>query len=158
MIMTANTEAARPANVLLVEDNDADIALTRVLFEHEGVEVALHTVLDGEQALAFLRRRPPYETAPCPDLILMDLSLPGLDGRSVIAEIQRRADWASIPIIVLSGLDLHAPQADPPPPGVQAYINKPIHYEDLRGVVDNLPGLAFETAGGRHYLYARPGD
>lgn len=87
-----------PFEVLLVEDSDADVLMTREALEHDKMLVNLHVVGDGIEALDFLRREGPYAAAPRPSLILLDLNLPRMDGREVLAEIKGDADLRSIPV------------------------------------------------------------
>ena len=72
-------------DVLLVEDDDGDVLMTKEAFEYHKIRNRLHVVNDGEQALQFLRRQAPYENAPRPGLVLLDLNLPRRDGREVLA-------------------------------------------------------------------------
>lgn len=92
----------RPAEVLLVEDNAADVRLTREAMKEGRVLNNLHVVGDGEQAIQFLKREPPYQDAPRPDLVLLDLNLPKKSGREVLAEIKEIDDLKSIPVVVLT--------------------------------------------------------
>ncbi len=94
-----------PAEILLVEDNPGDARLTREAFKDCKLLNALHHVEDGVEAMAFLRREGPYATRPRPDLILLDLNLPGKDGRAVLAEIKRDEQLKHIPVIILTTLD-----------------------------------------------------
>ncbi len=123
--------AGRPINVLLIEDDEGDVVLTREAFE-DYLQNRLDVVHDGAQATAFLRHEPPYADAPVPDLILLDLNLPGRDGREVLAEIKSDASLAHIPVVVLTtsaaeqdilrSYQLHA----------NAFVTKPV---DLDGFI-----------------------
>ena len=94
--------ATRPIEILLVEDSPADVCLTEEAL-HEGKVVnRLYVVTDGEQAVDFLFRRPPYEDVPLPDVILLDLNLPKKDGREVLAEIKADHRLRKIPVVVLT--------------------------------------------------------
>ncbi|HTF47906.1 MAG TPA: response regulator [Pseudonocardia sp.] len=131
------TEPAPPAsspraiNVLLVEDDEGDAVLTREAFQ-EYLHNRLDVVNDGNQALAYLRREPPYRDALTPDLVLLDLNLPGRDGREVLSEIKSDDALRHIPVVVLttSGAEddvrrsyqLHA----------NAFVTKPV---DLDGFI-----------------------
>jgi two-component system, chemotaxis family, response regulator Rcp1 len=88
--------------ILMVEDSLADVRLTRRALQRCQAPNNLHVVRDGEEAMAFVLRRPPYADAPRPNLILLDLNLPRKDGRSVLAEIKSDADLKTIPVIVLT--------------------------------------------------------
>ncbi|MEQ1438268.1 response regulator [Fontimonas sp. SYSU GA230001] len=94
--------AARPPVLLLVEDNPADIRLAQEVLRMAGFEHELLLARDGEQALRLLRRGSGYESAPRPALVLLDLNLPRLDGRSVLREIKQDPALLRIPVIVLS--------------------------------------------------------
>lgn len=136
-----NRKGPALAKVLLVEDNEADIVLTREILRRENVRLDLDAVYDGDEALDYLRGRGPYRGMARPHLILLDRNLPRLDGDAVIREIRADPELASIPVAVLSGSDAgQRVEAD-------AYIVKPVHYENLAAAVENLPGVRFETHG-----------
>jgi len=102
--MTTHTESA-PIEVLLIEDDRADADLTmRALFRAK-LHNHIHHVQDGHTALAFVRREGAYVTAPVPDLILLDLNLPGRHGLEVLEEIKRDERLRTIPLIVISASD-----------------------------------------------------
>src|SRR5215468_10049461 len=94
--------ATEPVEVLLVEDNPGDVLLTREALRDGKVHTRLNVVTDGEQALAYLRRQPPFENAPRPDLILLDLNLPRKNGQEVLAEIKGDEFFRRIPVVVLT--------------------------------------------------------
>lgn len=137
----------RPAEILLVEDNPSDVYLTEVALEEARIESRLHVVDDGETALAFLRRQARYAQAPRPEIILLDLNLPGMDGRRVLAEIKADRGLRSIPVIVLTTstapsdvarcYDLHA----------NCYITKPVDFDQFENVVRTIESfwLGFVT-------------
>jgi CheY-like chemotaxis protein len=91
----------RTVNVLLVEDDPGDVLMTREAFD-EYLHNRLDVVIDGSEALAYLRNEPPYADAPRPDLILLDLNLPRRDGREVLAEVKNDPVLQHIPVIVLT--------------------------------------------------------
>jgi chemotaxis family two-component system response regulator Rcp1 len=129
---------ARVVEILLVEDNEGDVRLTREALKEGRIRNRLSVVGDGEQALAFLRREGTYAEAPRPDLILLDLNLPRLDGREVLAEIKNDANLKSIPVVVLTSsrteqdllraYDLHA----------NCFITKPVEFEQFIDVVRSI--------------------
>ena len=90
------------ARVLQVEDNEADVRLTREALREAGEELRLAVVGDGEQALAYLRNEDGFEDAPRPHLVLLDLNLPRKDGVEVLHEMRRDPALAQIPVIVLT--------------------------------------------------------
>jgi two-component system response regulator len=136
-------ETARIFEVLLVEDSDTDVLMTREALEHDKVLINLHVVEDGVEAMAFLRREDPHGRAPRPDLILLDLNLPRKDGREVLAEIKADADLKSIPVVILTtsnaeedilrAYGLHA----------NCYVTKPVDFECFTKVVQTIKGFWF---------------
>lgn len=89
-------------DILLVEDSPGDVRLTREALKEGKVRNTLHVCEDGEQALAFLRRQGEHRDAPRPDLVLLDLNLPRVDGREVLAEMKADPDLKRIPVVVLT--------------------------------------------------------
>jgi CheY-like chemotaxis protein len=92
----------RQIEILLVEDEPGDAYLTKEALRSAKIMNRVDVVEDGVEALAFLRRQAPYENAPRPDLIFLDLNLPRKDGREVLAEIKKDPQLASIPVVVLT--------------------------------------------------------
>ncbi len=132
------TEEPRLVQILLVEDNPADIELTRQAFTEGRVANKVHVVEDGEAAMAFVRRDEPYAEAPRPDLMLLDLNLPRKDGREVLVELKNDANLCTIPVVVLttSAVDediLHAYRQH-----VNSYIRKPVRLDELIRVVCSI--------------------
>jgi CheY-like chemotaxis protein len=135
------THERRPAEILLVEDNAGDVRLTMEAMREGRLRTNVSVVSDGEQALAFLKREGKYEDAPRPDLILLDLNLPRMDGRDVLQEIKRHEGLRSIPVIVLTTssapsdiahcYDLHA----------NCYITKPVDLDAFIDVVKSIEGF-----------------
>jgi len=95
----------RQLDVLLVEDNDADIHLTLVAFRDAATNNHVHVVKDGEEALAFLNRTGDHAKAPRPDIVLLDLNLPKLGGFEVLTQIKADPSLKRIPVIIMSGSD-----------------------------------------------------
>jgi CheY-like chemotaxis protein len=91
-----------PCEILLVEDEPADARLTMEVLKSSKIDTRIRHVLDGEQALAYLRRQEPFENAIRPDLILLDLNLPKIDGREVLAEVKSDLDLRRIPVLILT--------------------------------------------------------
>jgi CheY-like chemotaxis protein len=92
----------RPAEILLVEDNENDEILTRLAFEQAKLEVRLHHVKDGEQCMAFLRKQGQYAAVPTPDIILLDLNMPRMDGREVLTAISADENLRPLPVVILT--------------------------------------------------------
>lgn len=124
-----------PIEILLVDDSPGDVILTRTAFAEANIANRLSAVGDGEQALKFLRRQPPFEDAPRPDLVLLDLNMPRMNGHEVLAEVKADPKLKVIPIIVLTtseaekdicvSYELHA----------NCFIQKPVDYNEFLKVV-----------------------
>jgi two-component system response regulator len=93
---------SKPAEILLAEDNENDVELTRQGFKRCQLLFNLHRVKDGEECLAFLRKQGTYGNVPTPDLVLLDLNMPRMDGREVFAEMVQDKDLNGIPVVVLT--------------------------------------------------------
>jgi CheY-like chemotaxis protein len=125
-------------DVLLVEDDEGDVLMTREAFEHHKLRNQLHVVPDGVEAISFLRREGKHEDAPRPGLILLDLNLPRKDGREVLEEIKSDETLRSIPVVVLTtsqaeedilrSYNLHA----------NAYVAKPVDFERFIDVIRQI--------------------
>lgn len=96
------TETKR-ITILLVEDNPADVRMTREALAVAKINHQLHVVGDGEEALAFLRREGHHADAPVPDLVLLDLSIPRINGHDVLKELRRLRAARAFPVVVLTG-------------------------------------------------------
>ena len=130
--------ARRPLDILVVDDNPGDIRLTAEALKDEEPQNSLHTARDGVEAISFLRRTGRYGDAPRPDLILLDLDMPGMGGLQVLAEIKRDKALRDIPVVVLTGsheiedvvktYDLHA----------NCYITKPIELDQFTKMVKSV--------------------
>lgn len=130
-----NETVQRPLEILLVEDNPGDVLLTKEAFKEGRLHNELHVVMDGVEAVAFLRRQGAYADRPQPDLILLDLNLPRMDGREVLAEIKADERLREIPVIVLTtsaddrdvhrAYNLHA----------NCYLTKPVDMDQFVRVV-----------------------
>jgi two-component system, chemotaxis family, response regulator Rcp1 len=125
-------------DLLLVEDNPGDIRLTRESLKEWGIPNRLHVVEDGLEALAFLRREGSYADAPRPQLILLDLNLPKMNGHRVLEEIKKDPDLRQIPVLILStssaDLDIfHAYDNH-----ANCYITKPLQYNQFGRVIDAI--------------------
>jgi chemotaxis family two-component system response regulator Rcp1 len=133
----------RPAELLLVEDNYGDVLLTREAFQDAKIANNLSVASDGEEAMSRLRREGPFSDHPRPDLILLDLNLPRMDGREVLQAIRADPELARIPVIVLTSskadidvvksYDLHA----------NGYIVKPVDFDRLKEIVNSIETFWF---------------
>ena len=131
-------DRSRVIEILLVEDNPGDVRLTKEALKEGKIKNNLNVVNDGVEALKYLRKQPPYQDSGTPDLVLLDLNLPRLDGRQVLESIKSDATLRSLPVVVLTtseaeedvlrSYDLH----------VNCFIKKPV---DLGQFVDVIRAI-----------------
>ena len=131
-------EGERPIEVLLVEDDPGDVMMTREAFQDYKLQNQLHVVSDGAEAMEFLRQEGEYAGRPRPDLVLLDLNLPRMDGRQVLEAIKSDPELASIPVVVLTtseneddvlrSYSLHA----------NAYVTKPVDFARFIEVIRQI--------------------
>jgi CheY-like chemotaxis protein len=100
--MSLLTFSARPIEILLVEDEVTQAELTMEALRDGRVRNQIHWVEDGEEALAFLRKQNRFSDAPRPDLILLDLQMPRMNGLEVLEQIKQHPDWKRIPVIIMT--------------------------------------------------------
>jgi CheY-like chemotaxis protein len=124
--------------VLLVEDDPGDVLMTREAFEDYKVHNELHVVNDGTEAMAFLRREGDRADAPRPDLVLLDLNLPRMDGREVLQAIKSDPDLASIPVVVLTTSEAEEDVLRSYSLHANAYVTKPVDFERFIQVVRQI--------------------
>ena len=125
-------------DVLMVEDDEGDVLMTREAFEYYKISNRLHVVPDGEQAMQFLRQTGPYADAPRPGLILLDVNLPRRSGLEVLAELKQDPDLLVIPVVMLTtsraeediirSYSMHA----------NALITKPVDFEHFTAAIRQI--------------------
>jgi len=135
----------RQIEILLVEDSPSDALMTQEAFDNSKLLNTIHVVDNGVDALAFLRREGPYTQKPRPDLILLDLNLPRMDGREVLQAVKADDDLKTIPVVVLTSsrdeedvmksYGLHA----------NCYVTKPIEFDKLVEVVRSINQFWFSV-------------
>jgi two-component system, chemotaxis family, response regulator Rcp1 len=125
----------RPARVLLVEDNEADVRLTREALRDAGDTVRLSSVTDGELALAYLRREAGYEEAPRPDLVLLDLNLPRKNGLEVLEEMRSDPELACIPVIMLTTSSAEHDVVACYSRGANCFVVKPLELDEFMDLI-----------------------
>jgi CheY-like chemotaxis protein len=125
-------------NILLVEDNEGDIILTTEAFKDMDMESRLTIVRDGEEALRFLKKQDQYHNAPTPQLILLDINLPGIDGKQLLEIIKRDDGLKEIPVVMLTCSENDADISDCYDKQVNWYITKPIDYDKYTKVMHEI--------------------
>jgi chemotaxis family two-component system response regulator Rcp1 len=136
--MSPTEDTDMTIEVLLVEDSPGDVRLTQEAFRNSGKPVRLHLATDGVEALAFLRCEGIYADAPRPDLILLDLNLPKMDGREVLAEIKKDQNLKTIPTIILTTSDDEADVLISYQLQANCYLRKPAHWDAFDKLVRSI--------------------
>jgi len=136
--VAAHCEGYAPVQLLLVEDSPGDVRLTLEAFRSANTSLKLHVATDGAEAMAFLRHEGKHYNAPRPDFILLDLNLPKMDGREVLALIKEDSALKIIPTVVLTtsaadddivrSYQLHA----------NCYLTKPVEFGVFEGLVESI--------------------
>jgi chemotaxis family two-component system response regulator Rcp1 len=132
--------------VLLVDDNPADVDLAREALQENVHGVQVESVGDGEEALAFLKRRGIYAEKPRPDLVVLDLNLPKKDGRAVLAEVKSDTNLRTIPVVVFSTSRSMADIARSYELGANCYVSKPGNLDDYFSAVQSMEEFWFGSA------------
>ncbi len=129
---------SRPVQILLVEDNPADARLTQEAIRDTEYKYQLHLAEDGEEAMEFLHQEGEFADVPRPDLILLDLNLPGMDGREVLAEIKSDDDLGSIPVVVLTTSTAQQDLLYSYGLRANSYVNKPIDRDRFNDMIKSV--------------------
>lgn len=134
---------SRTIRVLLVEDNPADTELTLDTLATSKLHVKIDVVHDGALALAYLFGRPPYAGVDPPDLILLDLNLPKVDGREVLERLKADERLKRIPVVILTSSDAERDIAKSYELGAACYVTKPVGLEEFRAIVRSIEEFWF---------------
>jgi two-component system, chemotaxis family, response regulator Rcp1 len=131
-------DAGMPLEVLLVEDSPGDVRLTQEAFREANRAIRLHVACDGVEAMAFLRRQGPHAGAPRPHLILLDLNLPKMDGREVLAHIKEDEDLKTIPTVILTTSEAEADILTSYKLQANCYLSKPVQLDEFEAIVRSI--------------------
>lgn len=142
--MSDDGGSAGRAQILLVEDSEADIRLTREALRDSKVRTTLHVVHNGVDALRFLRREEEYSYAPVPDVVLLDLNMPRMDGRELLEIVKRDSSLSRIPIVVLTTSDEEEDVVKSYSLQANCYIRKPLDMGSFITVVKRIEDFWFE--------------
>lgn len=127
-----------PPTILLVEDNPADAELAVIAIQQNRPEVAVHVVDTGDAALTFLQQTGEHATAPVPDLVLLDLNLPGRDGTEILGIIKADEALQAIPVIMFSNSNAAADVETSYRAQANAYLLKPMEYAEIKEALGDL--------------------
>lgn len=131
-------EQPRPIDILLVDDDEADVLLTRKALQNGRIYSSLSVARDGVEAMAFLRREGEYADAPRPHLILLDLNMPRKDGRETLSEIKAEESLKSIPVVVLTTSSSDADIVRSYDLQASSYVTKPVDFDKFVRVVKTV--------------------
>jgi CheY-like chemotaxis protein len=137
-LITPTSKLLSPAQVLLVEDSPGAVRLTQEAFHDANANVKLHVATDGVEAMDFLRRRGRHIVAPRPDLVLLDLNLPRLDGREVLALVKKDSSLKVIPIVVLTTSAAEVDITTSYKLHANCYFTKPVDLDDFDDLVKRI--------------------
>ena len=137
-VMKAIGGNGMPIQVLLVEDSPGDVRLTKEAFRDANSSIHLHVAYDGVEAMAFLRKTGKHVNAPRPDLILLDLNLPKMDGREVLAHIKDDESLRLIPTVILTTSDAEADIAKSYQLQANCYLSKPVQLDAFESLVKSI--------------------
>jgi chemotaxis family two-component system response regulator Rcp1 len=127
-----------PINVLLVEDSPGDVRLTQEAFREANGSIRLHVASDGVEAMAFVKREGAYAHAPRPDLILLDLNLPKMDGREVLGHIKEDDSLKKIPTVILTTSESEVDIMRSYQLQANCYLSKPVQLDAFEGLVKSI--------------------
>ena len=136
--MKSTDDESAPLRVLLVEDSPGDVRLTREAFREANKAIELHVAADGVEAMAFLRQEEIHANAPRPDLILLDLNLPKMDGREVLAHIKGDEKLKGIPTVILTTSEAEADIVKSYQLQANSYLSKPVQLDAFENLVKNI--------------------
>jgi CheY-like chemotaxis protein len=135
---------AQAIEILMVEDNPADVELTKEAFSEGKINNTIHVVNDGEEALNYLYKRGRFSDAIRPHIVLLDLNLPKINGREVLATIKGDKQLSSIPVIILSSSEDSADIKESYALNANSFVTKPVVINDFLDVVKSVEGFWFE--------------
>lgn len=127
-----------PTEILLIEDSPGDVRLTQEALRDINPAIRLHVASDGVEAIAFLKQVGSHALAPRPDLILLDLNLPKMDGREVLGHIKKSSTLKMIPTVILTTSDAQADIARSYELQANCYLTKPVHADSFETLVKSL--------------------
>jgi len=131
-------DAGMPLEVLLVEDSPGDVRLTQEAFREANRGIRMHVACDGVEAMAFLRKQGPHTGAPRPHLILLDLNLPKMDGREVLAHIKEDEHLKTIPTVILTTSEAEADILASYKLQANCYLSKPVQLDEFEAIVRSI--------------------
>jgi two-component system response regulator len=139
----SNNENIKQVEILLVEDNPGDVRLTKEALKESKIYNNLHVVMDGVEAMKYLRKEGKYEDQPEPDLIILDLNLPKKDGREVLKEVKEDDTLKRIPVVIMTVSNDEQDILDSYNSYANCYIKKPVDLNQFEKVVKLIDDFWF---------------
>lgn len=144
-----NQSRYNTAKILLVEDNPADQEITKRALKDSKIDNGLYITEDGVEAMEYLERKGKYadpNNSPTPDLVLLDINMPRMDGKEVLQQIRKNQDLKHIPVVMLTTSDQEKDIFESYQLGVNAYITKPVDFKKFSDVMRQLKNFWFNIA------------
>jgi CheY-like chemotaxis protein len=135
-----------PVDVLLIEDNPGDVRLTREAFDATDSEIEFRVLSNGREAARYFRQCREDDSRPCPDLVLLDLNLPRMDGHSVLEILEEELDYPPPPVLVLSSSSAESDVAESYASAANAYLTKPNAMSDFDSMARAIETFWIDTA------------
>lgn len=135
---TTDKRQSPPMDILLIEDSPGDVRLTQEAFREANPAIRLHVASDGVEAMAFLQREGAHARSPRPDMILLDLNLPRMDGREVLARIKENDKLKTIPVVILTTSDAEADITKSYQLNANCYLTKPVQLDQFESLVKSI--------------------
>ena len=136
--MNTTDKRQSPMDILLIEDSPGDVRLTQEAFREANPAIRLHVARDGVEAMAFLQREGAHARSPRPDIILLDLNLPRMDGREVLARIKEDDKLKTIPVVILTTSDAEADITKSYQLKANCYLTKPVQLDQFESLVKSI--------------------
>lgn len=133
----------KPIHILLVDDDEADILLTRRALQRDKLLLEVHEVQNGEDCMAFLRKQPPYEDAPRPDIVLLDLNMPRMGGLEVLEAVRADPELRFLPIVILTTSSSDEDIVRSYNLNANCYITKPVNLSEFKRVIESIEHFWF---------------
>ena len=133
----------RLPNLLIIDDDHDDIFLMKETLESVKLKINVFAVNDGEEALSFLRKEPPFEDKPTPDLIFLDLNMPKVDGKTVLGQVKKDPVLKSIPVVILTTSEDSLEIKQCYDMGANCYATKPVNMAEFEKVIKQIEEFWF---------------
>lgn len=135
----------RKVDILLIDDNEGDVTLMTMAFAEGRIASTVHPCRNGEEGLEFLRRQGQYANAPRPDLVLLDLNLPGISGQDVLREIKNDEGLREIPVVIMTSSNAEDDIVQAYRLHANSYVVKPIGMEELIEITSTIEAFWFKV-------------